>query len=280
MSKKARVRPAVAEDFQAVYPLLQQLNNTRFTREIWQRLFRNLWQAEDWFPGYVLETDKEIVGFLGCIASEQIVSGKRQRIINITSWIVQEQYRSSSILLLLPLLKQKDITLTSLTSSSESYRVYKQLGFQDLESSVRVIYPWWPARNGFNLVSDKERVLGMLNPAVRDHYIGHQELPVEQFCITYGREYCFFIVTNRLGRGHVQYISNLTFFRLRTALLTRMICSHLTVKSIQVDERFLMGKWLLFSRKKKLKQGRQYKSEMLPATAISGIWSELVILAN
>lgn len=62
---KAKVRPATAEDFDAVYPLLQELNNTRFTREIWKRLFTNLWDQRDWFPGYVLDTGNNIVGFLG-----------------------------------------------------------------------------------------------------------------------------------------------------------------------------------------------------------------------
>ncbi|MGI9274945.1 MAG: hypothetical protein ACR2PT_08880 [Endozoicomonas sp.] len=276
---KAKVRPAKAEDFDTVYPLMQKLNNTRFSREIWQRLFTNLWHKEGWSPGYVLDTGDRIVGFLGGIYSETIMGGEPHRVCNLTAWIVEDDYRSNSIMLLMPFLRQKNTTLTSLTSSPEAYAVYKKLGFKDLDSSCRVIYPCPTFKSGLRIVSDEAEMLPLMSDAEQLTYEHHKGLAVRQLVVTDGLEHCYLLMTRRLGRGHFQLIGNVALFRKNISGFRRALCKDMDVDTLQVDERFLAGEKLMFSRQKTFAQPKQVRGE-LTGIEVSGAYSELAILAT
>ena len=273
----AKVRPATANDFSAVYPMLQELNNTRFTREIWQRLFTNLWGQSDWCPGYVLDTGDEIVGFLGGVYSADEYSG--MKVCNLTAWIVKDEYRSSSIMLLMPFLRQKDTILTSLTSSPEAYKVYKKLGFKDLDSSARVLYPVPSLKRAYGLVTSEEKISELLSGQDKKSFDDHKELDVWQVVIQKGSEICYLMGTRRLGRGHIQKVGNIELFRESIAAVSRKICKEIEVKSLQVDERYLDGKKINFSRKKAFSQPKQVKGKV-DYSKVDGAYSELVILAT
>ena len=249
---KAKVRSATADDFEAVYPLLQELNSTRFTREIWQRLFTNLWHQDDWCPGYVLDTGEEIVGFLGGLNSTTSIEGEPHTVCNLTAWIVKDEYRSNSIMLLMPFLKMKNTSLTSLTSSPEAYKVYKKLGFKDVDSGCRVIYPIPLLSRKYRIISSRDEIVSVLNKKEKEIYADHEGLDVKQLVISDGREHCYLVLTRRLGRGHIQLVGNVELFRKGITAMCRSICKKVDVKSLQVDERFLAGQKIMLSRKKSI----------------------------
>ena len=276
---KAKVRAARAEDFDAVYPLLQELNSTRFTREIWQRLFTNLWQQEDWCPGYVLDNGEAVVGFLGGLNSTTVVDGEAHTVCNLTAWIVKDEYRGNSILLLMPFLKRKNTSLTSLTSSPEAYKVYKKLGFKDVETGCRIIYPLPSFSRKYNVLSAKDEVLAVLSEKEKKVFADHGGLDVKQVVISDGREHCYLLMTRRLGRGHIQMVSNVELFRKAVGATCGSICKRIDVKSLQVDERFLGGQKILLSRKKMFSQPKQVRGK-LPALQVNAAYSELSVLAT
>lgn len=276
---KARVRPATSDDFAAVYPLLQQLNNTRFTRDIWQRLFTNLWDQEDWCPGYVLDTGQEVVGFLGGLVSSIEKDGETCQVCNLTAWIVKDEYRSNSIMLLMPFLRQKNTILTSLTSSPEAYKVYKKLGFKDLDSACRIIYPVPALTSRYRLITDPAGVRAVLSPWQQQCFDHHHGLDVQQVVIQSNERVCYMLVTRRLGRGHIQEISDAELFRESIGVMRGKLCRALNVKSLQVDERFMQGKPLLMSRKKAFSQPKQFKGK-IAAENITAAYSELAVLAT
>ena len=276
---KAKVRPAVASDFDQIYPLLQELNNTRFTREIWQRLFTNLWGQDNWSPGYVLDTGARVVGFLGGLYSE-IQNGEEKKVIcNLTSWIVEDDYRSSSLMLLMPFLKQKGVVLTSLTSSPEAYKVYKKLGFKDLDSSAKIIYPLPSLSRSYRLLTTEKDILPRLNGSDLQCYKDHQGLDVKQFAICKGDRTCYLLITRRLGKGHIQQVGDLTLFREAIGSVRGKLCKALEVKSLQIDERMLGASSMLLTRTKGFAQAKQYRGDINPEL-ISGAYSELSILAT
>ncbi|MRI31600.1 hypothetical protein EOPP23_01155 [Endozoicomonas sp. OPT23] len=277
--KKAKVRPATADDFDAVYPLLRELNSTRFSREIWQRLFTNLWERENWSPGYVLDNGERIVGFLGALFYKTELNGEDHTVCNLTAWIVEDAYRSNSIMLLMPFLKMKQTTLTSLTSSREAYKVYKKLGFRDIEQASRILYPVPSLCNSFKVLTSEDEVKPLLRKDELECYQNHQCLDIAQLVITDGSESCFLQITRRLGRGQIQKVSNPEFFQRVIGKVCRKVCRAIDVNSLQVDERFLAGKSVLLSRKKCFPQEKQAKgalSDML----IDGAYSELSVLAT
>lgn len=276
---KAKVRAATAEDFEAVYPLLQELNSTRFTREIWQRLFTNLWSQEDWCPGYVLDTGSGIVGFLGGLISHVEKGGETSRVCNLTAWIVKDEYRSNSIMLLMPFLRQKNTVLTSLTSSPEAYKVYKKLGFKDLDDACRILYPVpaWGSR--YELLTDSSEVRESLTPWEQECFEHHKSLDVQQCLIRSGDRHCYLLITRRLGRGHIQEVGDVELFRESIGVMRGKLCKVLNVKSLQVDERFLAGKNIFLSRKKAFAQPKQFKGKVT-AEDVTAAYSELAVLAT
>lgn len=276
---KAKVRAAAAEDFNAVYPLLQELNNTRFTREIWQRLFTNLWGQEGWCPGYVLDTGSDITGFLGGLISQVEKSGETLRVCNLTAWIVKDEYRSNSIMLLMPFLRQKNTILTSLTSSPEAYKVYRKLGFKDLDACCRILYPVpaWGSR--YKLLTVPSEVRDSLTSREQQCFDHHKNLDVRQCVVRHGGRHCYLLITRRLGRGHIQEVGDTELFRESIGVLRGQLCKALDVKSLQVDERFLAGKNIFMSRKKVFAQPRQFKGK-ITAEDVTAAYSELVVLAT
>ena len=275
---KAKVRAAMAEDFDAVYPLLQELNSTRFTREIWQRLFTNLWHQEDWSPGYVLDNGEDVVGFLGGLNSRTVLDGETHTVCNLTAWIVKDEYRSNSIMLLMPFLKRKNTSLTSLTSSPEAYKVYKKLGFKDVDTECRIIYPLPSFSRQYKVLSAKDEVLTVLNEKEKKVFTDHEGLDVKQIVISDGQEHCYLLMTRRLGRGHIQMISNVELFSKAVGVTCGSICKSIGVKSLQVDERFMAGQKILLSRRKVFPQPKQVRGK-LSALQVNAAYSELSVLA-
>ena len=128
---KPTVRRANVEDFDSIYPLLKEMNNARLRREDWYRLFQDHWSIDEFSPGIVLELEDEIVGYIGTIYSRQIVNGTPRLFCNLTTWIVREEFRSHSIMMIFALVRRKDVVLTSFSSNNVTREVYKKLGFRD-----------------------------------------------------------------------------------------------------------------------------------------------------
>lgn len=273
---KAKVRPAVTEDFDGAYPLLQELNNSRVTREVWQRLFTNLWQQPDWSPGYVLDNGDEIVGFIGAFYTK---ADDDKIICNLTSWIVRDEYRSNSIMLLMPFLKKKTLILSSLTSSPEAYSVYKKLGFKDLDSSARVIYPLPSFNRSIELITEQDKVRELLSEQERKCFDDHRRLDVFQCVIKSGERTCYLLLTYRLGRGHIQKVGDVELFKEAASAISKKLCREMGVKSLQVDERFLEGVKLFMSRTKVFPQAKQVKGN-ISLQKVDGAYSELTVLAT
>ncbi len=274
------IRAAVPEDFEQVYPLLRQLNDTRITRDIWRRLFLPLWRGADFVPGYVVEDGEKVVGFIGTLYSERQIDGVAQRICNLTSWIVLPEYRQQSVMLLMPLLRDKSVTLTSLTSSHEAYAVYKKLGFQDLDAGARVVYrfpPLWPSR--YRLYRGAQ-ALSRLDDAMAKIYRDHSGLDLEH-CRVEGKDGgCYLVLEKKRGRAHVHFISDPAWFRRHLGGFRYRLLSALGMKTLQVDERFLQQQRIFFSRRKVFDQPKQIRSRQLGGDSIDALYSELVVLAT
>lgn len=274
-----KIRAARADDFDAVYPLLQQLNDTRIGREVWQRLFQPLWNGAV-EPGYVIDHGSNIVGFIGTLYSERSIGGEVVRLCNLTSWIVLPEYRQQSVMMLMSLLRDKTLTLTSLTSSPEAYAVYKKLGFADLEASARVVYRFpVPGCRRYQLAwADTARE--QLCAADRVLYDHHSGLDVEQCLVSGPGGNCFLVLERKRGRAHIHHISNPAWFCQHLSRLRYRLLRSMGVRSLQVDERFVQGQSLVPSRRKIFDQAKQFRSKNLQAQDIDGLYSELVVLAT
>ena len=108
----ATVRKALPEDFEKNYTLLKKLNNTTLKRVDWEKFFKNFWNNLEEHCGHVLIEADNIVGYLGTLFNIRKSQGQNYNVCNVTSWIVEKEYRKQSFLLLLPLLSLKKYNIT------------------------------------------------------------------------------------------------------------------------------------------------------------------------
>ena len=89
----ATVRKAVPGDFNKTYPLLEKFNNASLKREDWEQLFVNPWKSLEEYCGYILVEAGRVVGYLGALFSVRRIQGQEYKFCNVTSWIVEREYR-------------------------------------------------------------------------------------------------------------------------------------------------------------------------------------------
>jgi RimJ/RimL family protein N-acetyltransferase len=281
----AIVRRAIPKDFEETYPLFVKLNNSHFSKDDWRQLFVDHWKSNEGYVGYVLEDRKCIVGFLGLVFSYRILNGKKEKFCNLTSWVVDENFRNQSVFLILPILKLTDYTLTIHTASKETYAVAKKLGFCDLESHFRIIFPL-PSANTF-LVSCHIEVNGRyLNEILEGESLQVYEAHLKFRCFhVYVRSSlgnCYLIgarvFRKKIPFAQIYHISNSKVFAKFSSRIASVVGLKIKAIAMLVDERFLEGNAILWSYTCSLPNPRVYKSNSLEKSDLDLLYSELPIL--
>ena len=138
----ALARPAVEGDVDAIIQLLDVGFESPWCRDTWRALFEYPMVKRSPNLGFVLESHGEIVGFLGAIYSQRIVSGQVQRFCNMSSWYTRPGFRESSLSLLTAMLAQPGYTITNFTPNRDVVQVIRACGFRRLESHKVLWGPW------------------------------------------------------------------------------------------------------------------------------------------
>ena len=281
----ATVKKVLKKDFELIYPLFMQLNSFHIKKSLWQQLFTNHWNAKEDFFGYVLIDDKKAVGFLGLMFSSSTINSKEQKFCNFTSWVVRKEYRSESIKLLLPVLSLRDHTLTSHTMSSDTYFIFKKLGFSDLEDTLVVIPPL-PKPKGFSnkhqVTINSQTIAVFLDDIDLKIYHDHSNLNPHYILAQteYGK--CLMVATRpnkkNLPFAHLHYISDLNIFLECIEKIRLKVCLQLKTTSLLVDKRYLKGRKVPQSWDYPLPYPRMYKSDYLTKDNITTLYSELILL--
>jgi len=281
----AIVRKAVSKDFEGTYPLFAKFQNPQLLKEDWRQLFVDHWKSDEGYFGYILEDEERIVGFLGLIFSRRILNGKEEKFCNITSWVVDEKFRNQSISLILPIIKLKDHTLTIHTVSKETYAVARKLGFENLESHLRIIFPLPSFStlltfckvdiNGNNF---SETLKGQNLQIYNDH-LGFKCFHV-RIQTHLGECYLIGIRVYRKKQAFFQihHISDSKVFSIFSGRIALSICLHVKTVATIVDERFLQGNSAMLSKAWSLHHPRVYKSGSLMQNDIDLLYSELPVL--
>jgi hypothetical protein len=279
------VKEVGAQDFEKTYPLFAKFQNSRLSKEDWRQLFVDHWQNNKGNFGYLLEDDQGVVGFLGLILSRRIINGKEIKFCNITSWVVDEKFRSQSLSIFLPILKLKDYTLTIHTASKETYTVARKLGFQDLESHFRIILPLpsiatWMAFCKVEIDGENfDKILtGEANQIYKDHlafkcFHIHVRTPLGECYLLGARVY-----RKSIPFFQIYHISQSNIFAKFAGRIAMVICLRINIVAIITDERFLRGNTVMCSKAFSLPHPRVYKSDLLEKHDIDLLYSELPVL--
>jgi hypothetical protein len=287
MTAVEKVTPAMFDD---VYPLLSELNSAR-SREKWREIFDYQWGSDEGYVGYALVDDRKVVGFNGAIFSRRIIDGSEARICNLTSWIVKEQYRTESLRLVFPFLNLKGYTITNLTMNDRAWEVTRRLGFKNLDTIVRILFPV-PGLSATSkeeapvIISDQSGIAEILDPVNLKIFIDHSHYNCGHLVIQDKYGYSYIIYTRKHYRkyncdipyANIHYISDRgAFLRLLNKVKSYFLKSR-KYFFLAIDERLIGNATIPYSKVYQLKIPRMYKSEVLSREQIDSLYSELVVL--
>ena len=285
ITSMATVRKALPEDFEKTYPLLEKLNNTTLKRIDWEKLFKNPWNDLEEHCGYLLIEADKIVGFLGTLFNSRKSQGQNYNFCNVTSWIVEKEYRNQSFLLLLPLLSLKKYNITIFSPSEATYLASKKLGFQDFETHKRLITPI-PTIKGFfedcSIENKNTSIEKSLDKNYLKIFLDHQSSNCAHLLITTKFGTLYMIATRvkkkNVPVAQIHFISDLNIFSKSINIIKLKIFFKLKVFLLLIDERFVKGMDIPCSIPLKLPFPRVLKSGSLNGENIDSLYSELIIL--
>jgi hypothetical protein len=134
------VEPITEESLSDFCVFLSRNLNSSKSPEEWQAGFRVPWDCRRPNYGYLLrDSNGHIVGGLGAIYSRQLIGDKEHDFCNLTSWCVQEAYRSQSMRLALKLTEQVGFELTNFSPTKVVARVLRFLDFRELDERISYI---------------------------------------------------------------------------------------------------------------------------------------------
>lgn len=282
----AEVRPATPDMFDEIYPLLAR-HNPSLPKEKWRLLVDYPWRSRDDELGYVLVERGEIVGFLSTLYSRRVVDGTEVKLCNTAHWVVREDFRAESLKLFLTVLRQRDCTITNLTSSATVAAMMPKLRFKLLEKNLQLLFPtpMLPGRNGSTITSDPNQVAGALDAGDLRIFHDHAGAEVGHVVVREGEEYCYVVFSRKRRRVygldvpycHIHYISDRGLFLRQLARITWYFLRKLGAWFLAADERLVgqhPGAWSMVHA---LRTPRYYRSDVLAADQVDNLYTELVL---
>jgi hypothetical protein len=277
------------EAFEDLLPMLQAFKNRRMSRSDWHgMLFGYPWASER-RHGYGFFAAGQLVGFLGTIFSRRSLAGRLEQVCNFSTWIVREEHRGSSVLMVRPLLADLEgYTIIGFTPAPTTCAVFSRFGFVPFETHRLLLQPL-PSRRrswrslGARWTSAPERIGERLSGAEADIFrdIGPCRR-VRHVLLSRGQEQCYLIA--RLDRpggiraAELLYVGNLDFFWEHRTMAHLAFLSGMGALALVIDERFTRG-WDVHATQRldRVRLYRPSRSDINP-DAIDGLYSELVTL--
>lgn len=280
----AIIKKAFANDFERIYPLIQEFDNPNLTREDWRQLFIRRWNSQEDHFGYLIEDGNRVVGFLGTLFSTRVINHKPYKFCNLSTWVVKKEYRGMSLSLLLEVLKLQDYTITNLTANRVA-RLLRPFGFKDLATHFRVVLPLPNPSlliKKVELFPDKSDIKENLAGEPLKLFNDHIDLKCIHLLFRVRDESCYLIFDKikkkRLPVARVHYISNIEFFQKHAHTICLKMCLQQKIFALVISENLLKGHEIKFSIRVEQLQSILFKSNSLEENDMDTLYSELQVL--
>ena len=277
-----------AESFDEVYPLLATFDGGGLPRDDWRLMLFDYPWASGPCRGFGLYDGAKPVGFLGTIFSTRRIQGREERVCNFSSWIVKDEYRGSSVMMMRPLVAQlPEYTLVGHTPIPTTIAVFSRLGFQTLESE-ELLLPALPSprqalralRGSF--ACSARSLEEELGEEERTFYRNLSYARARHLLLRRGDRRCYLVA--RLGRrkgmrvAELLYIGDRAFFWENHLLAQAAFAVTMGAVALAVDRRFADGFSTPYAvRRPKPRIYRPSRPD-IPPVAIDGLYSELMML--
>jgi len=286
-----KVEKAAIDDFEQVYPLLLDFNNLKISREQWENLFSDYWNFQEGYCGYKLLDGSDVVGFIAYIFSRKHINGKWEKFCNLSSWIVKEKYRSSSIELLYTLKNLWDYTLISFTPAISSYKASTKLFKFKVLDRYEVIIPALPTLPGLlkrkcKIISHYPRQPGKMVEYLPDYekkvFNDHVNFDCHHLVVTTDRGNLY-LIFKRVYKRHMPFaklyfLSDPDLFLKHLDELRFRVPLALKTAGMVIDSRFLKDRHFRLVKSKAFYMPMLYKSDHLQPHEIDYLYSEFFLL--
>lgn len=278
------IQKAYAKDFDLIYPLMQQFNNPLLNEQSWRSLFTRQWDTPYDHFGYYIEEDGKAAGFLGTIFSRRMINGNLHNFCNLSTWVVDEEYRGMSLMLLFEVLKLKDCTITNFTAFRVA-PILKKFGFSELSTQVDVFLPLSSPTglvSGIRLYTDPADLNARLRGEPLKFYRDHAGLKGCYQLLEKDTEQCLLVFDvvrrKRLPVARMQHIGDPEFFARHVKHFSLPFCARNRLAGIFVARNLLKGVPTHPTMTIPQRQMQLYRSPDLLPEDIDALYSELQIL--
>jgi hypothetical protein len=281
----AELKKALKDDFEEVYPLIRKMN-PNIEKETWKRIFFPKWAEKEDYCGYLLADNGKVVGFLGYIFCTREINGRTEKFCSLTTWDVDEKYRTQSLSLLYPFLSLEGYTLVNYTPSARVTDIFKKLGFKSLDNKYAILYP-----NPFAAVLNRKKATvifdgcgfeSLLGEKEKRIYSDHKPYDCIHLLIRSDIGNCYLVLSKfkkkRVPFLTIRYISNMDIFESRSSGVLIELLFRQKAAYIQVDERLLKGRKINNSISGRADIEKLYKSDSIERGDIDNLYSELILL--
>ena len=281
-----KVEKVGCSDFKDVRDMLVKFWG-KGSEEKWRKLFEYRWERNENYCGLALKDGGQTVGFIGMIFSRRWINGRTEKICNLSSWFVREEYRTRAVSLLLPLLRMRDYTITDLTPSRAVYQIQRKLGFKDLDANGRILLPFGrrllgPKHIAVQMTHAEADIRQTLSVEHRKILADHSGYQCSHFLLSAANRYCYIVYSKhkrkRLPFVYIHYISDPRLFGQTYHQIRGAIMSHARVCFAVIDSRLVAGLKLPVSFCLPYRTPKQYLSSNLEPAQIDNLYSELVLL--
>lgn len=285
------VREAKYGDFEKVYPLLHKLNSSTLLKNEWQKIFVNHFNTDENFCGFVIEDDIKIHGFLGAVFSKKMIGGNEYKFCNTTSWIVDEEYRAKSLILLMKIHKLKNYIFTNFTPSETVYPILKKLGYKDIENIKYLLKPKPVFLSKVKIITTGFE--NILNNYEIQIYNQHKNFNLGFFIVKTGIDYCFVVYRKKkyfpaklkkiignkinLQLAEIEYVSNSDLFKENIKEIIFKASVKIKIASFAIYKKYLSDNITKTAKIFKTHRKYVYKGDLSPSE-IDVLFSEIVIL--
>ncbi len=188
------VRKAYPADVELALPLLRQFKHSSFTDKDWRKLFVLYWPCEEKHVGYLMLENEQTIGYMGTFFSERLVNGEKKKFCGLSSWIVDENYRQHSLLMLVTILNElKAYTITNFTPIPEADTIFRKLRWEYFEEGI-----WWVKAGGSTRNVRVEEVnednATTLSDADRNIYNAHKQFKADHLLVTVNEQKIYVVL--------------------------------------------------------------------------------------
>ena len=210
----------------------------------WYALLEHQWSLIN-YRGYCLMDDKKIVGFFGIIFSD-FYKDRDLKFANVTTWVVNKNYRGHSIKLLKKIMENDEYILISHSTINNILKIYFRYGWKIFEDKYFLVFqnPLRKIKSQIPLrISGKYPNNKHLIKILDDHrdYKFFYKLMIfdsEEFLIIgkekYYKRYFKYI--------EIYFISDVKFFNNHMDMIYHLLKSEIKFSFLKIDKRFIEKK--------------------------------------